>query len=523
MTSTRRSGQIITFYSYKGGTGRTMSLANVAYLLSQSHGGTKSVLAIDWDLEAPGLHLFFQDLMSTYNNDLAKADASLNDYPGLIDLFVLIRDRIGENTTQSEEESAKLLKQVVFDHFVLRTDIHNLHLLKAGKFDAEYSRRVNTFQWEALYNRSPWLFQALAELLVQQYDYVLIDSRTGRTDTSNICTMLIPQKLVVVFTPNRQSLTGIEELVKEATAYRRKSDDFRTLLVYPLPSRIEASEPERREQWRSGDQEQNIVGYEPMFEKIFKEAYDLPKCDLEKYFDNVQIQHVPAYAYGESLAVVVERSSDISSLHFRFKVFCDWIIGDLPPWESAGVGVSLSPIEAINLKIDDFPAPWQGPPLKLYLSYARQDEGYVDELRKDLRVMERNGLISVWSTHEISSGEKWEHRSINELHQADIIVCQISRDFLASDFLLMELNVAYKRMLAGTAQLVAYILTACGWKDVPELQKGIQVLPPDAKPLSEWKNRDKYWRAVAEGIRSAVQNYRKLKSLPLPPNPRSSS
>ena len=55
-------GQIITFYSYKGGTGRSMALANVGYLLAtQERSDGKGVLMIDWDLEAPGLHRFFQD------------------------------------------------------------------------------------------------------------------------------------------------------------------------------------------------------------------------------------------------------------------------------------------------------------------------------------------------------------------------------------------------------------------------------------------------------------------------------
>jgi len=45
------NGQIITFYSYKGGTGRSMALANIAWILA-SNG--KRVLIIDWDLEAPG-------------------------------------------------------------------------------------------------------------------------------------------------------------------------------------------------------------------------------------------------------------------------------------------------------------------------------------------------------------------------------------------------------------------------------------------------------------------------------------
>ena len=53
---------IVTFYSYKGGVGRTMALANVAVLLSQ---WGKKVLMVDWDLEAPGLEHFFLPEMSS--------------------------------------------------------------------------------------------------------------------------------------------------------------------------------------------------------------------------------------------------------------------------------------------------------------------------------------------------------------------------------------------------------------------------------------------------------------------------
>jgi MinD-like ATPase involved in chromosome partitioning or flagellar assembly len=52
-----KEGMIVTFYSYKGGVGRTFTMANVAALLSKW--GYKT-LCIDWDLEAPGLHLYFQ-------------------------------------------------------------------------------------------------------------------------------------------------------------------------------------------------------------------------------------------------------------------------------------------------------------------------------------------------------------------------------------------------------------------------------------------------------------------------------
>ncbi len=77
-------GKIFTFYSYKGGTGRTMALANIACLLAKRYSGNgRGVLMVDWDLEAPGLHLFFRDFLKE-----PMADSDFNEKPGLIDLFL---------------------------------------------------------------------------------------------------------------------------------------------------------------------------------------------------------------------------------------------------------------------------------------------------------------------------------------------------------------------------------------------------------------------------------------------------
>jgi hypothetical protein len=73
--SDRGAGRILTFYSYKGGTGRTMALANVAWILA-SRG--KRVLMIDWDLEAPGLHRYFAPFL---------ADAELGETDGLMEFL----------------------------------------------------------------------------------------------------------------------------------------------------------------------------------------------------------------------------------------------------------------------------------------------------------------------------------------------------------------------------------------------------------------------------------------------------
>jgi MinD-like ATPase involved in chromosome partitioning or flagellar assembly len=68
--------KVFTFYSYKGGVGRSMAMANIAELLYRQG---KRVIIVDWDLEAPGLESFF-----------FKSEDQLNqvrEQPGLIDML----------------------------------------------------------------------------------------------------------------------------------------------------------------------------------------------------------------------------------------------------------------------------------------------------------------------------------------------------------------------------------------------------------------------------------------------------
>ena len=124
------------------------------------------------------------------------------------------------------------------------------------------TRSVSTrSSWEGLFRERRSIYRRFAERLAEHYRYVLIDSRTGVTDISGICTSLFPEKLVVVFTPNRsEPHRASRDLVKRATSYRRASDDLRPLPVYPLPSRIQASLEDLRTHWRFGNRDLNIVG-----------------------------------------------------------------------------------------------------------------------------------------------------------------------------------------------------------------------------------------------------------------------
>jgi cellulose biosynthesis protein BcsQ len=323
-------GKVVAFYSFKGGTGRTMALANVGCALAQERMLDRPVLLIDWDLEAPGLHRYFRrQVFDKFQGD----DNLLDQAPGLIDLFIELRNLISSNSSPQNFEAARsLLNQLVFSRYIIETDIPRLHLLKAGRFDHDYAANVGSFQWPEFYRQSPHLLSVFADRLARDYSFVIIDSRTGLTDTSGICAMLMPEILIAVFVPNRQNLSGVMDLVREAARYRAKSDDLRPLLVYPLPSRIEASEPDLRRSWRFGDSAAGVPGFQKAFEELFKDIYALPACDLSAYFDDVQIQHVPRYAYGEEIAVLVEETRDRLSLTQSYLRFTARLIKAEPPW-----------------------------------------------------------------------------------------------------------------------------------------------------------------------------------------------
>jgi cellulose biosynthesis protein BcsQ len=324
-------GRVLTFYSFKGGTGRSMALANVASILASRNGGQR-VLAIDWDLEAPGLHRYFCPYIRVSGSE--DRDKEIDDLPGLIELLSVLRDRLSSASKLLEREDLMntCFADVDLGDYTLQTDIPNLQFLKAGRFDSSYSARIQSFEWESLYTRQPSFFGAFADYLARQYDFALIDSRTGLTDISGICTSLMPDTLVVVFTPNRQSISGVLDVIKQASGYRIRSDDLRPLRVFPLVSRVELSELKLNDAWRFGDPDEDIKGYEPQFGAALTEIYGLTGCDLTAYFDEAQVQYVPYYAFGEKIAVLSEKSAT-PTLDRSYATFSDMLASSTSPWE----------------------------------------------------------------------------------------------------------------------------------------------------------------------------------------------
>lgn len=337
-------GVVITFYSYKGGTGRTMALANAACLLAgEGPGGgePKRVLMVDWDLEAPGLHRFFRSALGG-GTPGREFDQELDARPGLIELFGLLQDRVyaatPDGSMQSQDDADRLLAEVSIADHVLRTDNPRLDLLKAGAQNDAYAARIGTFDWEALFNRSPWIYRAFADRLAREYDYVLIDSRTGETDTTGICTRMLPERLVVVFTPNRQSLTGVDRLARSAVAYRRRSEDPRPLAIFPLPSRVDSTFPTFVEQWRDGSEKLDLEGYRHHFERLLQELYAFERpCDLSEYFREVELQYIPEYSFGEEIAVRREQGGSRLSFAKSYETFLAWLRDRSGPWETRAI------------------------------------------------------------------------------------------------------------------------------------------------------------------------------------------
>jgi MinD-like ATPase involved in chromosome partitioning or flagellar assembly len=183
---------IVTFYSFKGGVGRALALVNAAVSLAQQG---RRVLMVDFDLEAPGLTSF----------DLCKNGASI---PGIIDFVEHY------NTQGGTPDIGEYLFKC---ELVSPNHGGELYLMPAGLNDFSYGRRLSQIDWTALYREKNGYL--MIEDMKEQWrnhldpDYVLIDSRTGHTEESGICTRQLPDAVVILFFPNEQNLTGLRTVV----------------------------------------------------------------------------------------------------------------------------------------------------------------------------------------------------------------------------------------------------------------------------------------------------------------------
>lgn len=174
-----------TFYSYKGGVGRTLAMCNVAYILARAG---RRVVIVDLDLEAPGVGLS----RATGYREGEAPTRGVSDF--------LLKAREGANpdlkdfVTADEELGESLL------------------YLSAGHRAMELAGLIPSL-YADLKGDDALLFRALDASLrhdLDEPDYVFFDSRTGFADIAGVCTIELPDVLVTVCGLNDQNVYGMK-------------------------------------------------------------------------------------------------------------------------------------------------------------------------------------------------------------------------------------------------------------------------------------------------------------------------
>ena len=159
-------------------------------------------------------------------------------------------------------------------------------------------------------------------------------------------------------------------------------------------------------------------------------------------------------------------------------------------------------------------------PLKVFITYARENRTAKNKLITYLKGMQREGLINIWHDNEIIAGDRWREEIFStNLPSSDLLLYLVSASSLYSENCNRELGIA----LEENIRPILIILEDCDWKNYKlsnvqavstedcrlneweSLNLGdIQALPAEGKPLNEWNPRSKGWQSVAEGLREAI-------------------
>jgi MinD-like ATPase involved in chromosome partitioning or flagellar assembly len=182
---------VVTFYSFKGGVGRTLALANVGLELARTG---RQVMLIDFDLESPGIDTF----------DALRAR---EPHPGMVEyVSEFMATRIAPDA-----------RDFIYEVLGVGQKGGHLWVMPSGKRDEQFAQKLSHINWERLYQECDGflMFEDLKAQWIKSFkpDYVLIDSRTGHTDIEGICTRQLPDAVVVLFFPNEQNLAGLKTTV----------------------------------------------------------------------------------------------------------------------------------------------------------------------------------------------------------------------------------------------------------------------------------------------------------------------
>ena len=449
--------RIITFYSYKGGTGRSMALANIAWILA-SNG--RRVIVIDWDLEAPGLHRYFHPFLH---------DKELSSSEGLID-FIL--DFASEAVTPDAEgrpddwfvERANLLRYAAsLDHQFPRPENEpsrptgTVDFVPSGRQGPDYATRVNSFNWQLFYEKlGGGVFLEAAKRSLSDYDYVLIDSRTGVSDTSGICTIQMPDVLAVFFTLNTQSIEGAAAVAESVLAQRRKPNGEPGIRIFPVPSRVEFAEAEKLDLAREAAQLR--------FDGLL---WHIPNTLRALYWGRVEVPYRPFYAYEEILATFADRPFQSSSVLAALEVVTEYITdGDvrkLPPLPEEQRKELLSRSVRKPERVTKAASLSPGLRYLFYFSYAPRDRDvYLKRFFGDLstEVQMRTGreeAVGFFDVDTLGPGPSWSEMLVEALASSCVLVSICSPRYFASESAGKVFTVFLERVRSEDSELRSII------------------------------------------------------------------
>ena len=138
-------------------------------------------------------------------------------------------------------------------------------------------------------------------------------------------------------------------------------------------------------------------------------------------------------------------------------------------------------------------------PIEIFFCYAHEDEDLMNDVRRQLVIFERKGLIIKWHDRMIPPGEEWENHIDSRLRQAQIILLFVSPSFIESKYCYdIEVKEALKRHESNEANVIPIILRPCAWEEAPFGK--LQALPQDGRPVSLWEDRDHVCLDIAKSI-----------------------
>jgi AAA domain len=310
-------GIVVTFYSYKGGVGRSMALANIGALLA-SWG--KKVLLIDWDLEAPGLQNYFKDVIK---EDLSRKE-------GLINILSWRNQDPDYQVSKIDWNNIIVKVPVRLDEASSAT---SLHLIMAGRNDSSYISTVRSLDYDKFYDDKDGgeFLEDLREHWIKEYDFVFIDSRTGLTDSSGICSIQMPDILVMLFTATEQGFNGTMEVAKRALSGQDKIiyDRFKLKLL-PVPTRFDSTEFKLQQEWLS----RFTIGLKEIYAKwvpVFQNEEPDKRISINhrELLELTKLPYIPYFSYGEKLPVIETGTKDPQGLGYAYETIASVLVHKL--------------------------------------------------------------------------------------------------------------------------------------------------------------------------------------------------